>query len=69
LAGAFGILFGAAVSATLVAFRSEFDFGRAPTFGYGLIAVLFTVLMALFYWRQERRRPMGHYIHDNQPQP
>jgi hypothetical protein len=57
LAGAFGILFGASLSVTLIAFRSEFDFGRAPTLGYGLIAVLFTVIMAFFYWRQERRRP------------
>lgn len=58
LAGALAILFGAAVSVTLVAFRGEFDFRDAPTAGYAAIAVLFTVLMALFVWRQERRRPV-----------
>ena len=57
LSGAFAILFGASLSMTLVAFSSEFDFGRAPTLGYGFISVLFTVIMAFFYWRQERRRP------------
>ena len=56
-AGALAILFGAAVSATLIAFRPEFDFARMPTRGYAGIAVLFTLAMAFFTWRQERRRP------------
>ncbi len=56
-AGALAILFGLAVSATLIAFRPEFDFARMPTRGYAGIAVLFTLAMAFFTWRQERRRP------------
>ncbi|MCB9143503.1 MAG: hypothetical protein H6646_14660 [Anaerolineales bacterium] len=57
LAGALGILFGASVCATLIAFRNEFDFTRPTTAGYAGFALLLTVAMAFFYWRQERHRP------------
>jgi len=57
LAGALAILFGVAVSATLVAFRPEFDFARSPTRTYAGLALFFTLGMAFFTWRQERQRP------------
>ena len=56
LAGALGILFGVALCATLVAFRNEFAFNRPTSMGYAGFAVLFTVAMAFFFWRQERAR-------------
>lgn len=56
LAGALAVLWGAVVCLTLLLFRSEFDFGRAPTMGYAGIAVLFTAGFAFFVWRQEARR-------------
>lgn len=55
-AGALAILWGVTVCLTLFLFRSEFDFGRAPTMGYAGIAVLFTLGFAFFFWRQEARR-------------
>ena len=51
------ILFGAAVCATLIAFSAQFDFTRMPTLFYAMSAVLMTVAMAFFYWRQEKVRP------------
>jgi hypothetical protein len=57
LAGALGIVFGVAVSATLVAFRPEFDLARSPTRAYAGLAVVFTAAMIFFTWRQERHRP------------
>ena len=59
LAGALAILFGVAVGVTLVAFRPEFDFARTPSRGYAAVALVFTLAMAFFYWRQERHRPPG----------
>ncbi len=57
LAGALGILFGVAVCATLIAFRPEFDLARSPTRAYAGLAVVFTLGMVFFTWRQERHRP------------
>ncbi len=57
LAGALGILFGVAVCATLLAFRPEFDLVRSPTRAYAGLAVIFTLGMIFFTWRQERQRP------------
>jgi hypothetical protein len=51
------ILFGAAVCATLVAFSAQFDLSRSPSMAYAVGTVLLTVLMSIFYWRQERARP------------
>ncbi len=51
------ILFWVAVCATLVAFRSLFDFSRMPTLTYAVGAVVLTVGLGFFYWRQERARP------------
>ena len=51
------ILFGVAVCATLIAFSAQFDFSRMPTIFYAVGAVLLTVGMLFFYWRQERARP------------
>jgi membrane associated rhomboid family serine protease len=63
LAGALGILFGVAVCATLLFFRPEFDFVRSPTRGYAGLAVLFTLGMVFFTWRQERHRPARRTAH------
>ena len=51
------ILFGVAVCATLIAFRSLFDFARMTTLTYAAGMVLLTLGLGLFYWRQERARP------------
>jgi len=57
LAGGLAVLWGVVVCLTLLFFRAEFDFSRAPTMGYAGMAVLFTVGFAFFFWRQEERRP------------
>ena len=57
LAGALAVLWGVTVCLTLLVFRAEFDFSRAPTMSYAGMAVLFTVGFAFFFWRQEARRP------------
>jgi hypothetical protein len=64
LAGGLAVLWGVSVCLTLLFFRSEFDFGRAPTMGYAGIAVLFTLGFAFFFWRQETKRPntSGHKL-------
>ena len=51
------ILFGAAVCATIVAFRTEFDFSRMPTLAYAAGMVVLTLGLGFLYWRQERARP------------
>ena len=55
-AGALAILWGVTVCLTLIFFRSEFDFSRAPTMTYAGIAVFFTLGFVFFFWRQEARR-------------
>ena len=51
------ILFGAAICATIVAFRTEFDFSRMPTLAYAAGMVVLTFGLGFLYWRQERARP------------
>lgn len=48
------IVFGVALLATIVAFRGLFDFGGPTTPAYVVLTAIITVLMLVFYWRQER---------------
>ena len=51
------ILFGAAVTLSVIVFRAEFDF-RRPTSGvYAFLVAVVTLLLIFFYWRQQRSRP------------
>ena len=50
------MLWGVCVCLTLLVFRAEFDFSRAPTMSYAGMAVLFTLGFAFFFWWQEARR-------------
>lgn len=47
------ILFGLAVTATIIAFWGLFDFTRVTTNGYIGGTIILTVVMLFFYWRQE----------------
>lgn len=51
------MLFGIAVIATIVVFFGQFDFTRPTTNVYIGGAIVLTLAMAFFYWRQERATP------------
>jgi hypothetical protein len=48
------IIFGLALLATIVAFRGRFDFSLPTTPAYAGLTAVITVLMIVFFWRQER---------------
>ncbi len=54
LGAALQILFGIAVTASIIIFFREFDFARATTPAYIGVVIALTLVMMFLFWRQER---------------
>ncbi len=56
MAAQVNILYGVALFGTILAFQSVFDPNRPTNHFYGWFVTVLTLVMAIFYWRQERTR-------------